>query len=126
MSIAATIPPGCATLFPGSKPEFQTEPEPWAGPEIETTTNGEYNAVTVRAPTPGWVVTLDGDRPRLDYHEAFVTLREPNPAFVYPQVIAEHRLLTAIPADRDIRVYARRVGFNEDGGGYHPVQTPQR
>lgn len=113
-------------LFPGAKEEFRTEPEPWSGPSIEVAeAEAESSHVLiVRAPTPGWTVTLDGDRARLECVEVFVTLREPNPAFVYPQVIAEHRLLTSIPTEREIRVYARRLAFDEDDADYRPVPSP--
>jgi len=123
----AALSGGCSifsSIFSSSSAtEFRTDPEPWGGPSIEVTQTEGQNAVIVRAPSPGWTVTLDGDRRRLDYDEVFVTLREPDPAFVYPQVIAEHRLLTSVPAERDIEVYARTLGFNQDSAKYHPVGT---
>ncbi len=42
----------------------------------------------------------------------YVTLRKPNPAYMYPQVMTTLRVATDVPANRAIAVYLRTLEFN--------------
>jgi hypothetical protein len=65
-----------------------------------------------RAPSAGWLVTLDEVRPSLDSatfpdHRA----REPDPSYVHAQVIVTQDVLTTVETTTPISVYARVAPF---------------
>ena len=69
--------------------------------------SGPQHVVVIEAPTPGWVATLDRVAEQFRHNAVFLTLRRPNPGFLYPQVIVEQRVATTAPSGAPVKVYAR-------------------
>ena len=81
--------------------------------------NGKAMLV-MQAPHSGWSIGFDRDERIADGVRIFVTVRRPNPAFMYPQAIVEMNLLTQVDSDALSDVYARILDSDEqaDGHGY--------
>ncbi|MEM0984186.1 MAG: hypothetical protein AAGI17_09575 [Planctomycetota bacterium] len=113
---------GLAVLGGCGGQQFSIGETAWTGPAVEASQIAGTHALTVRLPTPGWTVELDGDRRRLGEHQVFLTFVEPNPAFLYPQVIAEHTVLTQVRRDRAIEIFARQLEYGaKPKGPYRPA-----
>lgn len=84
-----------------------TSSDPYVGPPLALDSSGPEHMVVIQAPTPGWVATLDRVAEQHRHQAVFITVRRPNPAFLYPQVIVEQRVATTIPTTGPVRVYAR-------------------
>ena len=95
----------------------RTEPGAFEGPEIGLTQVDAIRVVTADAPSSGWAVSHDQTRDRLDAQEVFVTLRRPNPAYLYGQAIVRHQIITPVRADYPIRVFGRVVDFDDEKSG---------
>jgi len=80
---------------------------PYTGPGMALDSSAAEYAVVVQAPTPGWVVGLDRVAEQYRHHAVFITLRRPNPGYLYPQVIVEQRIATTVPTTGAVKVYAR-------------------
>lgn len=68
-------------------------------------------------PHPGWSLELDEVRLEGEVHEAFVTVREPDPAKMYTQQIVTKSVGLGVTANEPLRVYARQVAFSSGSGG---------
>jgi hypothetical protein len=91
-----------------SRPSLpDTTSDPYRGPGLTLDTSKPEYDIVVQAPTPGWVISLDRVAEQYRHHAVFVSLRRPNPGFLYPQVIVEQRVATTVPTSRTIKVYAR-------------------
>lgn len=97
---------------------------PFAGPPIELRSAGTEHVVVFQAPSPGYEGTLDyvGKGPRAQ--QVFITIRRPDPAFVYSTQIVEQNIGTGIASGVLVEVFAREVehGFKGDLEGYAPVR----
>jgi hypothetical protein len=116
---------GCA----GRKPPPRIEPVPYTGPEAAFAVANGAHAIDFRAGSPGWQVRLDQVRSGWRHQQAFVTIRRPNPAYVYPQVRTSQLVATSVPVDTPLMVYARVGDFStpdDELDAYTLVlQTPQ-
>jgi hypothetical protein len=74
--------------------------------------------LVMQAPNSGWSITLDKDERIATGIRVFITVRRPDPAFMYPQAIVDKRVLTEIHADTEIELYARVLGFDENTKGH--------
>lgn len=86
-------------------------PETYRGPTI---TDGELEGrhlITLQAPGPGWLATIDDTERRLDVTRIFVTLRRPDPGMLYASRAVEQDILTSVVASRDIEVFVRTIDF---------------
>jgi hypothetical protein len=88
-------------------------PEQYTGPSLRLETLEARHLIVFRAPSPGWTATIDRTERRLDFTRVFLTLRRPDPGMLYAQIMVDQRVLTPVPASRDIRLYARTVDFAE-------------
>lgn len=86
----------------------------YRGPAIGVDSSGEWHVLVASPPSPGWRVTLDGQRDTADGTNLFVSLRRPSPAATYPQVVVEQRVLTAVRSNRPVDVLARTLPFAGD------------
>jgi len=102
----------CAT--PSGVPE--PEPGSYTGPPIAADTLAGEHILVATLPAPGYEFTLEGTREAFRSQDVFVSLRRPNPAVLYPQVVVELRLSTGIPMRTPVRVFARVVDFSERSG----------
>lgn len=93
-------------------------------PPVRLETLGENHMLVMQAPNPGWSYRLDRDDRDSEGWIAYVTIRRPDPAYLYTQQIVDKRLLTQIEANQPIRVMARLLDHNETGNSdqYAPLQ----
>lgn len=84
------------------------------GPPLSIDQSGRTAVVIMEAPTPGWSVTVDRSSEARDHWQAFVTVRRPNPAYMYAQMIVRQNLLTTVESRRPLRVYARVLEFTDE------------
>lgn len=80
----------------------------------------DQHLLIMQAPNSGWSILINRDELIAGGTRLFITVRRPDPAFMYPQAIVEKRLLTDIHADIDLEVYVRLLGAHEStkGKGY--------
>ncbi len=107
----------------GRLPPPTVEPRPWAGPHVALDSADPEHVMTFEAPTPGYLLFIDRiDRARehaphsplgVGIRTVYVTIQQPDPAFVYPQMIVNQRLALGIPADEPLRLFVRLVPFGE-------------
>lgn len=83
------------------------------GPPLSIDQSGRAAVVFMEAPTPAWGLTLDRTSQARDHWQAFVTVRRPNPAYMYAQVIVRQNLLTTVESRQPLRVYARVLEFDD-------------
>ncbi len=69
----------------------------------------------MQAPNPGWSYGIDRDEREKDGWVLYITIRKPDPAFMYPQHIVEKRLLSDVDTDQPVRVMARLLDHAEKG-----------
>lgn len=95
----------------------------YGGPPIRLESAGSQHLIVLEAPSGGWTFSLDLVRPTADGHEAFVTVTEPNPAFVYAAQVVEQRIGSTVPSGERIAVYARRLEWGQRAGrrGYELI-----
>ncbi len=89
-------------------------------PPIMLDTLNEHYLLMMRAPNSGWSIEIDKDERIATGMRVFITVRRPDPAFMYPQAIVNKRLLTQIRANLPLEIYARLLDAHEDtkGRGY--------
>jgi hypothetical protein len=108
ISAAPILEIGCAS----HPPLPDVTPGPYAGPPLGLDASGDDYVIVVRPPTPGWVITLDREAEQYRHQAIFVTLRRPNPAFLYPQLQVEQRIATPLPPTVAVKIYARVLPFD--------------
>lgn len=86
-----------------------------SAPPVWLETLGDNHMLVMQAPNPGWSYRLDRDDRGRDGWTVWITIRRPDPAFMYPQRIVEKRLLTQVESDQPLRVRARLLEHNENG-----------
>lgn len=93
-----------------------------SAPPIKGETLDRRHLLVMQAPNPGWSFSIDRTDRERDGWVVSLTIREPNPAFMYPQRIVEKQLLTEVEADQPLRVMARVLTHDEkdDVSGYAP------
>lgn len=112
---------GAALLFTslvgcGSKNAIKTASTPFTEVPARLTVIGDEWAVTFETPTGGWQGRFDTDRRMFNGREAFITLTSPDPDAFHTQAITDVTVLTPIPVESNIDVFARVVPFTiEDG-----------
>jgi len=84
-------------------------------PPIKGETLDQRHLLVMQAPNPGWSFSIDRTDRERDGWVVSITIREPNPAFMYPQRIVEKQLLTEVEANKPIRVMARVLTHEEQG-----------
>jgi len=91
-------------------------------PPITIDTINDHYLLTMQAPHAGWSFEFDKDDRTPTGYRVFITIREPDPSFLYPQMIVEKTLLTQTSTESTIEIYARVLGAFEkaemQGYGY--------
>jgi len=84
--------------------------------------------LVMQAPNPGWTLRIDKDERDRDGWVLFITVREPDPAYMHPQRVVEKRLLSEIETDHPIKVMARLLGAHEigDKNDYGVLETVEQ
>jgi hypothetical protein len=113
LAIVSTIPlPGCF-LFGARVREFQPVERAYTGPAITLGERDGRHLATLEAPSTAYSFELEGRRGAVDGSVVFLTVRRPDPRFMYTQQIVEQQLLTPARATETIRVYARVVDHDD-------------
>lgn len=92
-------------------------------PQIMLDASETHHLVVMQAPSPGWSIRLDATERTPEGKRVFVTIRQPDPSYVYPQQIVLMRALTSARLDSSIEVVGRMLEHDEKtkGRGYAPV-----
>jgi hypothetical protein len=108
LSASSTLLIGCAGR--SAAPTVATGP--YSGPPISAVPRRGTFVALVQAPSAGWKVRLDAVLEENQHRRAFITLQQPNPAFVYAQAVVEQQVATGVPEAQNIRIYARIIPFD--------------
>ena len=94
-------------------------------PPIKVVSLNGKTMLIMQAPHSGWAIGFDRDELVAHGVRLMITVRRPDPSFMYPQAIVEKNLLTQIDADESLEIYARILDANEkiDWQGYGRI-TP--
>lgn len=84
----------------------------FANPAVSLDSTAKRHQVLIETPSPGWVPSMDQSRADFRTTSVYLSLRKPNPAYLYPQVISTQRVATGVPADHAISVYVRTLDFD--------------
>ena len=120
-AIACLIGAGCVGT--GSQGRtFDVDAGAFVGPAMHVLAEGGVHTVRVQSPTPGWDVSLDGTERTADERRLFLTLRKPDPQYLYAAVIVEQLVRTEVGTDETVAIYARVLEFaGDDDPGYRRV-----
>ena len=102
---------------------------PYIGPALTLDSTGKFHTVVIQSPSPGWVVTLDHVNEAHRHEDVFVTLRKPDPRFLYSSQVVEQRLLLPLVSTSAVRVCARVLDYDApaEGPEYRTVfETPTK
>lgn len=70
-------------------------------------------------------MSLDGTVKHFEQTDVYVSVTKPNPAYMQPQVLTQHRLDTSVDSQVPIRLLGRTLDFGGRrgrSGSYHVVQ----
>ncbi len=84
-----------------------------SAPPIRIDSSEEVHLIVMQAPHPGWSIDLDKDEPVVSGKRVYFTIRRPDPAMLYPQVIVEKQLRTLVHSDTEIELYGRILDHAE-------------
>lgn len=73
----------------------------------------DRHLLIMQAPNPGWSFTIDKDEVSRHGRRVFITIRRPDPAYMYPQMIVEKQLLSDAPSSAELTIMARLLDANE-------------
>lgn len=96
---------------------------PFAGPPISLETSNGRHVVVVQAPAAGWMLEQDSTQEQQSRWDVYITLRQPDPRFLYTQQVVTLRATTDVRQAEAIRVLARVVPFedHENTLPHHPA-----
>jgi len=86
-------------------------------PPVRLDALNAHHMLVMQAPHSGWAFAIEKDERIPDGKRLFITVRRPNPTFLYPQMIVEKNLLTDIPIETTIELYARILDYDEKSAG---------
>jgi len=112
---------GCSS--DSSLPELS--PEPYSGPAMSLEMTGGNYLVVLNAPTPGYSMLIDRIEQERGYREIFVTVRKPNPQFVYAQMMVSQRASTQVGTKESVKVYVRFLDHLDSVGAYRFAVSAQ-
>lgn len=104
---------GLALLISGCGSSPTIAPGRYAGPDIRLEPGTRDHVVVVTAPSPGWDVSFDHSQLGPEGHELFVSLRKPDPRFLYTQQIVEQRVVSDVEQSEPAAVFARTLEARE-------------
>ncbi len=86
-------------------------------PPIRIDSLNDHHLLTMQAPHSGWMLSIDKDERVADGVRLYVTIRKPDPAFMYPQAIVEKQVLSDVQSETPIFIYARLLESDEKTKG---------
>jgi len=89
-------------------------------PPIKIEMLEDHYMLIMQSPNSGWSISIDKDERIADGMRLYVTVRRPDPAFMYPQAIVDKRMLSTVRTDSSVEVYVRLLEADEKtkGRGY--------
>lgn len=109
---------GCA----GRKPPPSVAAEPYDGPPATLDSAGPAHVVVFDAPSPGWTPGLDQVREDWRHMAVYITLRSPDPTFLYPTAVARLQVGTGVTSATPVRVFVRVLDFNTRSNDASPYR----
>ena len=99
-----------------------------SAPEFKVDANLTNHLLVMQAPSPGWSVRLDRTERTEQGKRVYITIRKPDPAYLYSQQIVLMRTLTSVRSDTTIEIAGRLLDFDEStkNKGYatiNPVES---
>ncbi len=107
---ASFISIGCASAPPPPVVDLL----PYRGPPVVMGFKGNIHLAIISAPTPGWVPGLDRVMDGPGARDVFISMREPNPAFLRAQVTVDQNIATSVPLAESVRVHVRTLRWDEE------------
>lgn len=104
-----------------------TVPAHSASTGIALDSTGEHHVITFTAPSGGWSFSADRAEEVQGLSNVYVTMRKPNPRFIYPQMLIEHRISTQTASSEPVAIFTRTLEHDEPAGrgGYsQAAQAP--
>lgn len=111
---ALTVLGGCRLMNKDNSSEAMRV-ELHKAPPVRIDALDNRHMLVMQAPNPGWTIALDRDERGKDAWIAYITIKRPNPAFMYPQQIVEKRLLTDIESTEPLTIMARLLDHDQPG-----------
>lgn len=109
----ATLPlVGCRYIKKGDNAQAMAQRLENA-PPIALSELDQRHMLVMQAPNPGWSYGIDRDERDREGWILYITIRRPDPGFLYTQQIVEKRLLSRVEADQPVRVMARLLDHDE-------------
>lgn len=95
------------------------------GPPVSIEQANAEHIVVVQAPSAGWTIERDATQEQQKRWDVYITLREPDPRFMYTQAVVSLRVATDVRAAEAIRVLARVVPFADTSNEspHHPAAS---
>lgn len=109
-----TLLGGCRLMHKGNSSEAMAV-ELQKAPPVRLDALDGRRMLVMQAPNPGWTIALDRDERGKDTWIVYITMKRPNPAFMYPQRIVEKRLLTEVETTQPIKIMARLLDHDQNG-----------
>ena len=93
------------------------------GPPVSIEQANAKHIVVVQAPSAGWTIERDATQEQQKRWDVYITLREPDPRFMYTQQVVSLRVATDVRAAEAIRILARVVPFGDTSNEtpHHPA-----
>ena len=82
-------------------------------PPIKVELLNDAHLLIMQAPHSGWGFRIDRDERIAGGTRIFVSVRRPDPTFLYPQAIVEKKLLSDVSSDIHIEIFARVLDNDE-------------
>lgn len=111
---ATALQGGCRLMNKGNSSEAMAE-ELKVAPPVMVDALEERHMLVMQAPNPGWTIALDRDERVKDAWIVYISIKRPNPAFMYPQRIVDKRLLTEIETSQPLNIMARLLNHDQNG-----------
>lgn len=95
------------------------------GPPVSIEQANAKHIVVVQAPSAGWTIERDATQEQQKRWDVYITLREPDPRFMYTQQVVSLRVATDVRSAEAIRVLARVVPFGDTSNEtpHHPAAS---
>ncbi len=95
------------------------------GPPVSIEQANSKHVVVVQAPSAGWTLERDATQEQQKRWDVYITIRQPDPRFIYTQQVVSLRATTDVRATEAIRVLARVVPFADTSNEspHHPAAS---
>ena len=89
---------------------------PYTGPALQAETVRGGWEIEFQTPTPGWQWTIERSQESFGRELVYMTGREPDPLFRYPEGAVTQRVRTAAPSFRSLDLYVALAEFDRAPG----------